>query len=63
MYFYFDGSEIIGIFSIHVDDISFFGNAKFYKNINEILFKKYTVGRIESVSFDFTGWNLRQDSD
>ena len=63
LYFYYDGSELIGILSIHVDDICFAGNTKFYKEIIERIVKKYTVGRIESDSFNFTGWNLRQDSD
>ena len=48
--------------SIPVDDICFAGNYKFYKEIIERIVKIYTVGRIESDSFNFTGWNLRQDT-
>jgi hypothetical protein len=63
MYFYFKGSELLGLLAIHVDDICFAGSDVFYKEIIQKIVKKYTVGRIESDSFNFTGWNLRQDSE
>ena len=61
MYFYFKGSELIGFLAIHVDDVMFAGTKEFYKRIIQTIIKKYTVGRIELGSFNFTGWNLRQD--
>ena len=62
LYFYRDNNDLIGILAVHVDDVCFAGTTKFYKQIIDKIVKKYTVGRIESVSFNFTGWNLRQDS-
>ena len=62
LYFYHDNNDLIGILAVHVDDVCFAGTTKFYKQIIDKIVKKYTVGRIESVSFNFTGWNLRQDS-
>ena len=61
MYFYFKGSDLMGVLAVHVDDVMFAGTEDFYKRIIQSIIKKYTVGRIESDSFNFTGWNLRQD--
>ena len=63
LYFFYEGTELIGILAAHVDDINFAGTPKFHKDVIAKVVKKYTVGRIESGSFNFTGWNLRQDSD
>ena len=40
----------------------FAGDKMFQENIIDKIVKQYTVGRIESDAFNFTGWNLRQDS-
>ena len=62
LYMYYDQGELIGILALHVDDVCFAGNTKFQKEIVNKIVVKYTVGRIESTSFNFTGWNLRQDA-
>ena len=63
MYFFHEGDDLIGILAVHVDDVCFAGSGKFYKEIIEKIVRKYTVGRIESDSFNFTGWNLRQNAE
>ena len=62
LYFYYDDQELVGLLALHVDDVCFAGNTKFQKEIINKIVVNYTVGRIESTSFNFTGWNLRQDS-
>ena len=53
--------KLVGVCSVHVDDLLFAGEEKFHVDVIQKLLKKFVVGRVESELFTFTGWRLFQE--
>ena len=52
--------KIIGMVTIHVDDVLIAGNDEFYRNIQPAI-SKFKIGKIEDSSFSYLGWEVQKE--
>jgi hypothetical protein len=54
--------ELEGLMTVHVDDCLYVGTKDFTNKVVEPLLSTFNIGRIETDSFTYTGWDITQTS-
>ena len=57
-YYLHDGKELLGMILCHVDDFSISGKKHFVDMIKSLLMKNFTISKVESSEFRFTGIDI-----
>ena len=61
LYYWHDkNGKLAGLIGIHVDDFFVAGSEEFHQAVGEELKKRYVFGKIEDVTFRFTGMDVKQ---
>ena len=57
-YYLHEGESLVGMILCHVDDFSISGTKEFVGMINDLLKKNFTISKVESSEFRFTGIDI-----